>query len=75
MLVKGDARARIRPAEVRSLSCSDHLKEIVYRCIGERRKRLPERRRDDRRAADAAARLNVGVQRSLDGVHLRSPAS
>src|SRR5262245_10956395 len=39
MLVKGDARARIRPNEIRQLSCSDHLKEIVYRCIGERRKR------------------------------------
>ncbi len=39
MLVKGDARARIRPAEVRGLGCSDDLKEIVYRCIGERRKR------------------------------------
>ena len=39
MLVKGDARARIRTAEVRALACSDHLKEIIYRCIGERRKR------------------------------------
>ena len=27
------------PREVRALACSDHLKEIVYRCIGERRKR------------------------------------
>ena len=39
MLVKGDARARIRTSDVRALPCSDHLKEIVYRCIGERRKR------------------------------------
>ena len=39
MLVKGDARARIRTQEIRLLPCSDHLKEIVYRCIGERRKR------------------------------------
>ena len=39
MLVKGDARARIRTGEIRGLRCSDHLKEIVYRCIGERRKR------------------------------------
>ena len=39
MLVRGDARARIRPGEIRALPCSDHLKEIVYRCIGERRKR------------------------------------
>ncbi|MGE0813272.1 MAG: protein kinase [Vicinamibacterales bacterium] len=39
MLVKGDASKRIRTSEVRDLPCTDHLKEIVYRCIGERRKR------------------------------------
>jgi len=39
MLVKGDARARVRPSEIRQLACTDQLKEIVYRCIGERRKR------------------------------------
>src|SRR5687767_8635580 len=39
MLVKGDARARIRTHDVRLFTCSDHLKEIIYRCIGERRKR------------------------------------
>ena len=39
MLVRGDAQ-RARPhGDVRALPCSDHLKEIVYRCIGERRKR------------------------------------
>jgi serine/threonine-protein kinase len=37
MLVRGDARARIRTHEIRLLPCSDHLKEIVHRCIGERR--------------------------------------
>src|SRR5258705_7905510 len=39
MLVKGDARVRMRPPEIRRLTCTDHLKEIVYRCIGQRRKR------------------------------------
>ncbi len=39
MLIKGDARARMRLPEIRRLLCTDHLKEIVYRCIGERRKR------------------------------------
>jgi serine/threonine-protein kinase len=70
MLVKGDARARIRTPDVRRLSCSDHLKEIVYRCIGERRKRYE--------SADeliAALRtpppvLKAGVLRTLKGVHL-----
>src|SRR5687767_11812395 len=39
MLVKGDAVARISTHEIRNLPCSDALKEIVHRCIGERRKR------------------------------------
>ena len=39
MLVKGTAKARVRTGEVRRLRCTDHLKEIVYRCIGERSKR------------------------------------
>ncbi len=39
MLTKGDAGTRIRTSDVRGLSCSDHLKEIIHRCLGERRKR------------------------------------
>jgi serine/threonine-protein kinase len=70
MLVKGDARARVRPHEVRSLTCTDNLKEIIYRCIGERRKRYEGA--DEMIAAlrTPPASLNAGVQRSLDGVHL-----
>jgi serine/threonine-protein kinase len=70
MLMKGEARARVRPAEVRSLACSDHLKEIIYRCIGERRKRYESA--DELIAAlrTPPVRLNAGVLRSLDGVHL-----
>jgi eukaryotic-like serine/threonine-protein kinase len=70
MLVKGDARARIRPAEVRSLSCSDHLKEIIYRCIGERRKRYESADEMITALRTPPARLNAGVTRTLDGVHL-----
>jgi BRCT domain type II-containing protein len=70
MLVKGDATARVRTHEVRRLACSDHLKEIVYRCIGERRKRYESA--DEMIAALTAppARLNAGVLRSLKTVHL-----
>src|SRR5262249_31998391 len=39
MLLKGAARTRINTKDVRGLPCSDHLKEIVHRCLGERRKR------------------------------------
>ena len=70
MLVKGDARSRILTADVRRLSCSDHLKEIVYRCIGERRKRYVSA--DELIAALRArpADLKPGRLRSLKGVHL-----
>jgi eukaryotic-like serine/threonine-protein kinase len=70
MLMKGDARARIRPAEVRSLVCSDHLKEIIYRCIGERRKRYEGADEMITALRTPPARLSAGVLRSLDGVHL-----
>lgn len=39
MLVRKDADRRIGTADVRRLDCSDELKEVVHRCIGERRKR------------------------------------
>jgi serine/threonine-protein kinase len=70
MLVKGDARARVRPREVRGLDCTDDLKEIIYRCIGERRKRYESA--DDLIAAlrRPPARLRAGVLRTLQGVHL-----
>jgi serine/threonine protein kinase len=70
MLVKGDARARIRPTDVRRLPCSDELKEIVYRCIGERRKRYESA--DELIAAlnTPPARLSVSRLRTLRGVHL-----
>ena len=70
MLLKGDARTRVRPHEVRRLTCSDHLKEIVYRCIGERRKRYESA--DEMIAAlrNPPPVLRPGVLRSLKGVHL-----
>ena len=70
MLVRGNARRRVRTGEVRALPCSDHLKEIVYRCIGERRKRYESA--DELIAAlrTPPAPLAAGVLRSLKGVHL-----
>jgi serine/threonine protein kinase len=70
MLVRGDAQARIRVQEIRLLPCSDHLKEIVYRCIGERRKRYEGA--DELIAAlrNPPPPLNAGKLRSLKGVHL-----
>ncbi|HEV8610206.1 MAG TPA: protein kinase [Thermoanaerobaculia bacterium] len=70
MLVKGDADRRIRTAEIRSLRCGDHLKEIVYRCLGERRKRYESARELIEALAHPPAPLKAGVRRSLKGVHL-----
>jgi serine/threonine protein kinase len=70
MLVKGDARFRIGTREVRRLACSDHLKEIVYRCLGERRKRYESADELIEALRNPPARLNAGVLRTLRGVHL-----
>src|SRR6058998_2246927 len=70
MLVKGDATARIRTSEIRRLACGDHLKEIIHRCLGERRKRYESA--DDLIEAlrNPPAPLKAGVLRTLKGVHL-----
>ncbi len=70
MLIKGDAMARLRPFEIRRLACTDHLKEIVYRCIGERRKRYDTADEMIEALRNPPALLKVGVLRTLKGVHL-----
>jgi len=70
MLIKGDARERIRTLDVRRLRCSDHLKEIVHRCIGERRKRYESADEMIDALRNPPAQLKAGVLRSLKGVHL-----
>ena len=70
MLIKGDARTRLRPHEVRRLVCSDHLKEIVHRCIGERRKRYESADEMIGALQTKPPALRSGVLRTLRGVHL-----
>jgi eukaryotic-like serine/threonine-protein kinase len=70
MIVKGDARARVRTPDVRRLACSDHLKEIIYRCIGERRKRYESADELIEALTHPPATLKTGVLRTLKGVHL-----
>jgi len=70
MLIKGDARARIRTHEVRRLACGDHLKEIVYRCIGERRKRYESADEMIEALRNPPDALKAGMLRTLKGVHL-----
>jgi serine/threonine protein kinase len=70
MLVKGDAGKRLSSRDVRLLPCSDQLKEVIHRCIGERRKRYETA--DELIAAlrERPAELKPGRLRSLRGVHL-----
>jgi serine/threonine-protein kinase len=70
MLTKGDAGSRIRSSEVRALLCSDHLKEIIHRCIGERRKRYENANELIDALQNPPVSLKAGVLRSLKGVHL-----
>ena len=76
ILVKGDATRRVRPAEVRVLACSDQLKEIVYRCIGERRKRYETADELIEALRQAPVAMRVGAvqvaERRAPGVH-RNP--
>jgi len=70
MLMKGDARSRIRTKEIRGLPCTDHLKEIVYRCIGERRKRYESAVEMIDAISNPPAPLKAGALRTLKGVHI-----
>lgn len=70
MLIKGDAQSRIRTPDVRRLPCSDHLKEIVYRCLGERRKRYESADELIDALRHPPKALDVGALRTLKGVHL-----
>jgi len=70
MLVKGSARVRISTGEIRNLPCSDHLKEIVYRCIGERRRRYESAGELIEALSHRPVELKAGVLRSLKGAHV-----
>jgi serine/threonine-protein kinase len=70
MLVKGDASERVRTHEIRSLPCSDHLKEIVYRCIGERRKRYESADELIEALRHRPPPLKPGVRQTLKGAHV-----
>jgi Protein kinase domain len=70
MLVKGDAGERVRTHEVRNLPCTDNLKEIIYRCIGERRKRYESADELIEALKTPPVTLDAGRLRTLKGVHI-----
>lgn len=70
MLLHGDSTRSMSSRDVRRLPCSDHLKEVIYRCLGARGKRYEA-------AGDLIAALRqrppkqqLGRIGSLDGKHL-----
>ena len=70
MALRGSAEARVRTRDIRDLPCSDNLKEIVYRCLGERRKRYESADELIEALRRRPAALRTGRLRSLEGVHL-----
>jgi len=67
MLLRGDIASPMSSKDVRRLECSDHLKEVIYRCLGARGKRYEA-------AGELIAALRhrpkqtaLGRIRSLDG--------
>ena len=70
MLVRGNAKERIRAHDVRRLPCGDHLKEIVHRCLGERRKRYESALELIDALRNPPAGLKAGVMRTLRGAHV-----
>ena len=70
MVIKGDARARLRTTDVRTLACGDDLKEIIYRCIGERRKRYDTADELIEALRRPPVVLRAGALRSLKGMHV-----
>lgn len=70
MLVIGSADRRVRTQDLRLLSCSDQLKEIMHRCIGERRKRYETAVELIEALEQRPPVLRSGRVYSLRGVHL-----
>jgi serine/threonine-protein kinase len=70
MLIKGTAKDRIRTGEVRGLACTDHLKEIVYRCIGARSKRYESAQELIEALSQRPAELRTGRLRTLKGAYV-----
>ena len=58
MLLRGDIGGVIRSRDVRTLPCSDHLKEVIHRCLGVRGKRY-----------EAAGELITALQHARTAPH------
>jgi eukaryotic-like serine/threonine-protein kinase len=67
MLLRGDVHSPMRSRDVRRLPCSDHLKEVIHRCLGARGKRYESAGEMIDALRTAPKRLRKGQVKSLRG--------
>src|SRR5712692_9862130 len=74
MLLRGDITSPIHSRDVRKLPCSDHLKEVIHRCLGVRGKRyeaagelITALAHPDRKSRFGRVRSLVGKRLSFTG--------
>jgi serine/threonine-protein kinase len=70
MLLRGDITSPIRSRDVRTLPCSDHLKEVIHRCLGVRGKRYEAAGDLMTALAHPRTEPRLGRVRSLAGTRL-----
>ena len=67
MLLRGDVTSPMRSRDVRRLPCSDHLKEVIHRCLGARAKRYQSAQELIAALRHRPKELTTGRIRSLAG--------
>jgi hypothetical protein len=70
MLLRGDINGAMRSRNVRALPCSDHLKEVIHRCLGVRGRRYESARELIAALRQRPSEPRLGRVKSLDGKKL-----
>ncbi|MEP7383515.1 MAG: hypothetical protein ABI910_17655 [Gemmatimonadota bacterium] len=70
MLLRGDITSPMRSRDVRALPCSDHLKEVIHRCLGARDKRCEAAGELIKALRHAPKEQAKGTIKTLEGVRL-----
>jgi len=70
MLLRGEIRSAMRSKDVRGLPCSDHLKEVIFRCLGSRGKRYEAAAELIAALRQKVAQPKLGRVKSLTGLHV-----
>jgi len=70
MLLRGDVTGSMRSRDVRSLPCSDELKEVIHRCLGVRGKRYEAAGELIAALRKRPTKVSLGRVQSLEGKRL-----